>query len=64
MPQGLGEHSLHFRTINLKLFTLNALLVLERSLGTVILDFGCGYHVKWLRTLDTGGMEFKLKKKD
>lgn len=42
MPQGLGDHSLHFRAINLQFFPGTALLMLEDSLGTVVPSFDYG----------------------
>lgn len=54
MPQGLGEHSLHFRTINLQLFPVTVLPMLEGSLETVVPGFECGYLLKHWQTLARG----------
>jgi len=62
MPQGLGQHTLHFRSINLPLFLVAALLMLEGSPGTHVPDYGY-LHKHW-KTLARGLFQTagKLKK--
>lgn len=57
MPQGLGEHSLHFRAINLQFFLGTALPMLEDSLGTVVPSFDYGDLLKHWQTLARSCLE-------
>ena len=54
MPQGLGELSLHFRTINLQFFPVTALPRLEGSLGTAVPGFDYGYLLETLENTGEG----------
>lgn len=57
MPQGFGEHSLHWRTINLQLFPATALPMLEGSLGRAVPGFDCGYLLKHWQTMARSCLE-------
>ena len=63
MPQGLGEHSLHFRTINSPLFPVTTLLMLEGGPGTVVPDFDDGCLLKHGQRLAWGCVRPSRKRK-